>query len=212
MTLYQVIAQAVDGTAFNNPIVSAFYYDVDDLLPSSAVATDLADQFDAVVLDTVAGIPSVLHAATAYQSVVVTSPFDPTVLGIEVVNKVGQRAGTAMPLFVAWGFKSQRTRADIRAGFKRFGRVTEADTGGELPTAGALTVLNTLAGTLSQQLVVTDGVSEFRAIPIIVKRIKYVTPEGNDAYRLPTSPLEYQFSRAENWNFDRITTQNSRKN
>lgn len=211
MTLYQVIATAIDGVAFNNPLVSAFYYDVDDLLPSSAVAADLANEFDGAVLDVTSGIPSVINAATAYQSVVVTSPFDPTVLGIKVVNKVGQRTGTAMPLFVAWGFKSQRTRADIRAGFKRFGRLSEGDTSGELPSAGILTALNTLATVLSQQLLVTDGVSEFRAVPVIVKRVKYVTEEGNDAYRLPNSPLEYQFSRAENWDFDKITTQNSRK-
>lgn len=212
MSLYQVILTAVDTATPQNPFVNAFYYDVNDVLPSSGVALALAEKFSEVVLDDTSGIPATLVPATVQQSVVVTCPFDPTVIGIDVINIPGVRTGTAMPRFVAWGFKQQRLRADIRAGFKRFGRISESDTGGDVPTPGMLTALNTLASVISTELTVLFGPDEFTATPVIVKRIPYVTPEGNDAYRLPNSPLEYQFYQAMTWNFQAITTQNSRKN
>lgn len=211
MALYQLVLSLIDNSQSNNEFINSFFYDVDDLLPSSIVASSLATEFHDQVVDGAGGIMSVLQTATVARLIVVTSPFDPTVLSISNINLVGLRAGTAMPKFVAWGFKSQRTRADIRAGFKRFGRISESDTAGDVPNGTALGLLNTLAGTLQTNLNPSDGVSSFIARPVIVKRIKYTSPSGNPAYRLPNDPLEYEYSVADNWGFDEITTQNSRK-
>lgn len=210
MTLYNVVFTAYANDDDSNPFVNAFQYDVDDVLPSSAVAQSLAQQFSDEVIIAAGGWVDVVQFGMDTESVVVTSPFDPTVLGIELPVEPGTRPGAQMPRFVAWGFKSERTRADIRAGFKRFGLISETDTAGQVPSVDALAMLNGFATVLNQTLTVSDGVSSFNARPIIVKRVKYVTADGKDAYRLPNSPLEYQYMFA-NWKFQAITTQSSRK-
>lgn len=211
MTLYVAAFESVRGTDTSNPFVQVFMYDVNDLLPSSAVALSLAEAVDLQIVQETNGWENLVSTNMVGSRIIVTSPFDPTVLGIRSVTAVGARPGNSAPRFVSWGFKSERTRADIRAGFKRVGEISETDINGDVPTLAMLTILEGFAANLSAELEVSDGVSAFSAIPVVVKRVKYITPEGRDAYRLPNDPSEYAFSFATNWTFQAVTSQNSRK-
>lgn len=210
MTLYLVVTEALDSGSPANPFVNAFTYDVSDVLPSSVVAQQLANNFRDQVLSGTDGWEDIVRATTTIQRVIVTSPFNPSVLGINTTPLSGNRPTPSMPRFVAWGFKSERTRADIRAGFKRFGVLSEGDTVGDAPSGSMLLILDAFADKMSAVLEVSDGIDDYTATPVIVKRIAYETPEGNTAYRLPESPTEYQYMTC-NWAFQSITTQNSRK-
>lgn len=210
MALYQIVQEIIDSTDLSNPFVNVYTYDVSDILPSSLVALALADAFRSQVLTGTDGWEDIVRATSSTERLVVTSPFDPTVLGINTTPVAGNRPAPSMPRFVAWGFKSERTRADIRAGFKRFGRVAEGDTNGDVPTGTFQAVLDGFADKLSAELLVDAVGTEYGAAPVIVKRIKYTTEGGSEAYRLPNSPLEYQFMVA-SYSFQAITTQNSRK-
>lgn len=210
MSLYIVTLSGHYGTETGNPFVNVFTYNVDDILPTSALATSLANEFASVVVDSTAGLKTILQGSATLDSIIVTCPFNPSVLGVEIIAVVGSRAGGAMPRFVAWGYKSERTRGDIRSGFKRFGAISESDTSGTEPTAAMLVVLGDFADQLNTTLGVDDGVSSYSAVPVIVKRVAYTTPSGNTAYRMPESPSEYVYMNAE-WVFQSITSQNSRK-
>lgn len=211
MALYQVVLTSVVADDASNPFINSFFYVADDLLPSSVVAVNLADAFYDTVVNDAAGVKSVVATTVDLDSIVVTTPFNPTVLGIKPIAVAGLRTGTAMPRFVAWGFKSERKRADIRAGFKRFGRISETDTAGDVPSSGMLTILNAFADQMSASLSFSDGVETISAIPVIVKRIPVVVGGETVGYRLPENDLELAYSIADNWTFQSITTQNSRK-
>lgn len=211
MSLYQIAFTSFANDDESNPYVNTFYYDVDDVLPSSEVALGLADAFYTEIVNAAAGWKAIVQVGMDSDTIVVTTPFNPTVLGIKNTAVVGLRSGGQMPRFVSWGFKSERKRADIRAGFKRIGLISETDTSGSVPAVGMLTALNDFAGLMSSSLPIDVLSGSFNAVPVIVKRIAYTTPSGKPAYRLPDSPTEYQFATADNWVFQSITTQNSRK-
>jgi len=211
MTLYVLTTVCNQSADYSNRFINVFTYDVNDFLPSSAVANDLANSFNNIVGDAASGMTSILHTSMELEGITVYSPWDPTVLGILLSGATGTRTGTATNRFTAWGFKSQRIRADIRAGFKRFGIISEGDTSGNVPTVGMTTILNSFATSMDTVLTVSDGVSSYTATPIICKRIPYTTPGGSTAYRFPNPGVEYQYATT-NWTFQAITSQVSRKN
>lgn len=211
MALYQVDLISVANDDVSNPFVNTFFYNADDLLPSSVVAVALADAFFDLVVDGAAGWKSVVQVGMDADLIRVTSSYSPTVLGLKSIAVAGLRTGGQMPRFVSWGFKSERTVANIRAGFKRVGLISESDTAGSVPAAGVLAVLEAFAASMSEALVFSDGIGTVRALPVIVKRIPVVIEGETVGYRLPTSDFELQYSIAENWVFQSITSQNSRK-
>lgn len=211
MALYQVVLESVVLDDASNPQINSFFYNVSDILPSSIAAVNLADAFYDNVLNGAGGIKFAVQTNTDFDRIVVTSPFSPVVLGIKSIAATGQRTGSQMPRFVAWQFKSERTRADIRAGFKRFGAVSETDTSGDVPTVGMLTVLNGVASLLGATLNFDGDLGAVFGTPVIVKRIPVVVGGVTVGYRLPTDDSELEYSVADAWAYHSITTQNSRK-
>lgn len=211
MTLYVVTTEAVDGFDLSNPFVNTFTYDIPDFGPDQLGAQSLAEMFIDLVIDNEDGIASVLHPSTVFNRITVQTPADDSILWVQALNIPGTRTGTAMPRFVAWGFKQERGRGDMRAGFKRFSRITETDTSGDQPHPNAVILLNNLATRMSTGIFVETSLGQGFAIPIIVKRIKYVTEGGAEAYRFPNATDPYIFYQATTWAFQKITTQNSRK-
>lgn len=211
MTLYQIVTEATYNDTPGNDFVNVYTYDVNDVVPSSINAFFLTEAFYTTVVDDAAGWKSVVTANMDMNRIVTTAPQFPTVVAVKPVFVTGSRTGQPLPLFNAWSFKSERTRADIRAGFKRYGTISETDVSGFVPATGMLTVLEAFAGILSAELEFTTPGGDFIATPIIVKRVKYTTPSGSVAYRMPQPGDPYEFSQAVNWVYDSVTSQNSRK-
>jgi len=89
----------------------------------------------------------------------------------------GALAGEAQAPFVAFGFRTNRVRADIRRGQKRFVGVRESDmeSGGGV-VAGVLTNLNALGVMMTNDIVVVEGATTHTFSPCVVGREKYTVP------------------------------------
>jgi len=203
--------QAVLGSDISNPFSWVFTYNTTELIPNSSSLDGWADSFVGTVLEGAAGVAGCLQSTMQITQLEVTAPYQPTALHLRAVAIDGLRSGTVQPGFVAWGFKSLRSVGGIRSGFKRFGAISETDTAGNVPTSGMATVLDNVASTLSLDLDYAGAGGTELSFPIIVKRIKYTTPGGSDAYRLPSGLDTFESAPATNWIFQKITTQNSRK-
>lgn len=95
-----------------------------------------------------------------------------------------QTGSNRQSAYDAYGFSSNRTRLDIRRGYKRFVGVSEAAVGeyGDL-TSGQIALMETVAELMSDPLIYDDESSLITFSPCIVKKEKYTTPSGGTAYR-----------------------------
>lgn len=119
---------------------------------------------------------------------------------------LGQRASATIPQFNAISFTAAIPQRGQKPASKRFGYIAEDDTEGGFVT-GDLTYrgfLDALASALSLPLILPNGTV---LSPVVIKRIKYITPKGNDAYRFPNpsdpSPVSFP---AVGWTWDEILT------
>jgi hypothetical protein len=106
----------------------------------------------------------------------------------------------------------QRQRQDMRHGYKRYvGMHEDAILANGWNNAHAqYTALVALAGALSLNLDNPVGApDDFE--PVVVKRIKYLAPSGNYAWRLPTSQGELVYYVIDTCSLRPPTTQVSRK-
>lgn len=100
-----------------------------------------------------------------------------------------QSIGNAMSPVMAYGFRTNRTRTDIRRGTKRFVGVTENDVGaGGVIEAPRLGGLNDLADKMSENAIYDDEGNTITFSPCVVKRELYETPSGKNAYRYYEDP------------------------
>jgi hypothetical protein len=210
MGYYNVIIESNVATDPDNTYVNVLQYVASDPVPNSLEINAFIDAFVADIIEGVDGLLTILSAGMIVQRVIATCPPIPSLLAVRTVVETGLRGGTQMPRFVAWGFKAERSVGDIRSGFKRFGKISEADTAGDAPTAAMLVLLDAFAENLTENVRYDYGAGMLNASPVIVKRIKYTAPSGNPAYRLPEAGDTLNYMPAV-WTFDAITTQNSRK-
>lgn len=156
---------------------------------------------------------AVQTASLSHTGIRVYNLFDPADMFEQdyTVPVNGTVAGDFLPNFVSWGFTSPRTNRDIRAGKRRIAGCAETHVSGSVPTGGALTLLNTLAIGFNASLDAGSPTVTDSFVPIIVKRVKTVLPNGEASYRLPENSAEGDHVLATNWAFQFITTQNSRK-
>lgn len=211
MSYYSLILQSIiDGEA-GNPSINAFTYLTSEVLPTSLGASILADQFINQFLDTGAALIALVHENTNFNLITVTAPQVPTVLHVQAVDFDGTATGDVMPRFVAFEFNCARTVANIRPGKKRVGAISEGMvTNGVLnPTFSS--AVNDAAESLGGIFNTTVGGITYTFTPIIVKRVKYTTPGGGEAYRLPNGTDPFAYSLATTWNYQAVSTQNSRK-
>lgn len=96
----------------------------------------------------------------------------------------GAVSGGGVSPSVAWGFRTNRVRADVRRGQKRFVGVALSDSAnGGLFTGGAITRQNNMATAMTVPVYYTEGGNSLTYAPAVCKREKYTTPAGNPAYR-----------------------------
>lgn len=127
------------------------------------------------------------------------------------VDHTGGGAGSYMPVFNAYYFRTMWMGSGLRRGMKRFaGVVEEAIQDGRVDASPLPDAFLEMASDLGSPLLVT---AEETFMPLVVKRIKETDVKGNVIYRLPENYNESLASRAaEQWEFvNSITTQNSRK-
>lgn len=97
----------------------------------------------------------------------------------------GQNAGgEALSPVMAYGFRTNRVRTDVRRGTKRFVGVVENDTtsGGNL-SAAALDQMNIILGLMSDILTYDDEGNTLSFSPAVCGKEAYTTPSGRTAYR-----------------------------
>jgi hypothetical protein len=146
------------------------------------------------------------HSSLAYRQIDVVNLASTFVTGsFSLVGTFGTGAGQPLPRFLAWGFRFNRQAAGIRHGYKRICGVDENMISGSVVDS---VVLNTINTTIIPAL--RDGTVEGDKLHVI-KRIKYTTPEGNEAWRLPTSDGELDSYEVSSVVFQGLTTQNTRK-
>lgn len=121
---------------------------------------------------------------------------DPTDFGsFSLSAALGLRGGIETSDFLAGSVKFPRLRSDMKAGFKRYGPINEADMDGNDMLAATVTLLSNIGAAL-----VADWKSSIDAHVVanfvIIKRICDTTPPPGDPcpqYRLPETDLELVF-------------------
>lgn len=105
-----------------------------------------------------------------------TRPWSPPLAGL------GGGVGTSPVCSI--GVQSNRTRADIRRGSKRFSGIPEEDfdAGGVLST-GAVTRYAAIAAAMSAPLTYDDEGNILTFTPVVLSFEPYTTPAGNTAYK-----------------------------
>jgi hypothetical protein len=126
-----------------------------------------------------------------------------------------ENAGDPLPPFAAWGFRSSRTRQDIRRGYKRFVGVGEAqqDNGGNINSTYE-SYQNDLALAMSVPLTVSEGDVSVVFQPVIVQREEYTTPSGRKArryYEDEAEQLEHTMFFITWEAYDQVRSQTSRQ-
>lgn len=129
-----------------------------------------------------------------------------------VVGNVDGQVGLSPTM--AYGFRTNRTRTDIRRGSKRIvGATEEAVIGGGVILEAALAGLETLADEMSAELSYTGGGSSLTFEPIIVQKRKF-TEDGKVKYAYYNTiaeQLEHVMDGIVWTPFDTIRTQTSRQ-
>ena len=162
--------------------------------------------------------------AVEYVDILVKDVYDPvnfyTTAFPAGVNGEDTTTGVAMSPASAYGFRSARSRLDIRRGFKRYVGASEGtvQSGGQIATSFLTGGLGTIADRLGDTLTYDDEGNTLSYAPVIVKKFPYTTPSGRTAYRYATdadggeSAQLAQVAGADVWQpYTQIRTQVSRQ-
>lgn len=215
MALEHIYQVTLAGNLRSQEIRNVFFYrDMTELSPSVALATDLRRAFAQSFLPVPAGtgfLDDMFSAEVTYTSVEVVNLSDPTALHTFLTNSSpGGLADLTSP-FAAMGFRTNRVRTDIRRGQKRIAGVADTDYANGVLASGVQAPADALADLLgSDKTNSLDPLTTWRHV--IVGRIKYISPSGRTAYRLPETDEELRYFDATQWEVrPNMTTQNTRK-
>lgn len=136
-----------------------------------------------------AAIKAVCAVTVEFEQAICLNPYDPFDFDAEpfIPHVVGGISADGMSPVVAYGFRTNQVRRDIRRGTKRFSGVPETanDPGGAV-LGSVFTNLVTLATLMSDTLTYDDSGNTLTFVPCIVKKEKYVVPDSDPvryAYR-----------------------------
>lgn len=131
-------------------------------------------------------ISKIQGVGVAFEQLVCKNVYDPTEFyEVPFVDPLaGTIAGDGSARFIAIGFRTTRTRLDIRRGTKRFGGIATAslDSGGDIDNTLLAGAVADLAAKMSETLEYVDGANTLTFQPCIVKKLKYAVP-GSDPTR-----------------------------
>lgn len=210
MAQYQITLEGRTTSPIGEATRNVWFYDTSTLVASfdESIALELA--FEQQVFPAIKAITSTTQV---YLAIKVYELFQRQFFKEQffVPAQVGGRAGDLNPPFVAWGFRHIRQRGDMKNGYKRFAGVAETDVVGGAATAAAIVLLNALATAMNAVLTYTVAGNPESASGVIVKRVPVVVNGQIVSYRLPASIAEYVFYSATAWQYQWVTTQNTRK-
>ena len=190
--LFKLVLHSYTPDDPSNEFINVFGYR--SFLAVSDEAQSLAETFEDQVVPAIA---NVISTAMRIARIEVLNVTDGVGYWDQVITPevAGTRTGEFVSSFVAWSFKYHRVEQGKRHGYKRFGEISETDTFGNVPAAGVVDELNTLATVLGSPLLF--GIIE-TWFPVILER-------------KPTGVYPWTSHDVLNVSFQRITSQNSRK-
>lgn len=163
-------------------------------------------------------INDVLTQSTVGQSVYARNLYDPTDFFEDTANVAnGAVSSDALPSFVAWSFRSNRGRTDMRRGYKRFPGVPETFVSAGVATAGALVELGQIAALMDDPLVLFDEGSPVSLLLAILGREKYLPNPTEEPDNWQYRYFETEAAQREkmffptDWDYMGLTTQRTRK-
>lgn len=164
-------------------------------LQFQAVANTALELREAWRLAVSSAVLNICSTAVNYVGIDVYNLFDVADFDLYPTNGFGSRAGDALPSFVSWTFRLNRSNRLTRNGRKAFAGVAEQDQDDGIPNPAIVGALTDLAALMSSMIVSPNG---NQYAPVIIRR------------PLPTFPPGV-FSYIETASFSRISTQNTRK-
>lgn len=133
-----------------------------------------------------AKIKAMLSTGASFVETEARNVYDPTDFYLQpyVTTQAGVITGESMSPTVAFGFRTNRVRTDIRRATKRFAGVPESGVGTEgIVTSAQLTLMQSLADEMSEIQTWNDEGNVLSFSPAIVSKQEYTTPKGKKAYR-----------------------------
>ena len=198
------LVQSMGAAGFAHNV---FYY-VETLDELPLASNDLWNEFNDTVLPE---INTIQWSTVTNSEMMVRSLYDPNDFVIAPLTGAGDLVEGGLPPFVCWSFRTGRKRNDMRRGRKRFVGVTEPKQDAGVVSGTFATELANVADFLAMTLETTSEDGDATFVPITVKRIKEISEEGVVSYRLPITPGEAIYVVADDWAYDKISTQNTRK-
>lgn len=190
--LFQVKLTSIYSSEVANPFYNMFGYL--SVIPVVNEAHVLGDNFESGVIPNIAAVMSNAMEITALEvSELNGTGYDAR--SFPTGTHPGLRTGEAMPKFVVWGFRYNRSTLDGHSGAKRIGSISESDQNAGVATGSIVSALSTLADNLGASLFA--GIVE-TWFPVILSAPEVV---GDPWTSHGISSVSYRA----------VTTQNSRK-
>lgn len=156
------------------------------LLIAFGGAPDLTPSFDWLEGSIMEEMSAMVSDGQFWTEVMVRAVYDPLDFFTNPLptNARGAKTGTPQSGGLAFKFRTNRVRQDIRRGTKSFAGVTESDTGlyGVIES-GTIAQMNSLASKMSAPLTYSDEGNTLIFAPVVVSKEEYTTPSGKKAYR-----------------------------
>lgn len=129
-------------------------------------------------------------------------------LALSGTGSIPTASDNPLPSFVSTSLRLLHAQGNLRSGWKRIQGGTESYADGGVWSAAYQTLVDNVGGHLVNPLTPTLATWAH----VVVGRIKYTTPDGSVAYRLPSTQAEAVIGYPTSYvTGTRLTTQNSRK-
>lgn len=184
-TIYSVtLTQQQTG---HPPNMGVYFYRVDDIADAFAEAEICAEAFAEDVLPEINAVQS---NSMNNSSLEVFNLYDPTDIFSLGLTGAGTIAEAIEQGAQSIGFRSQRSRRDVRRGGKRIGGVPLSYVTNSNIQAGAIAAIEALALQLADTIVWSEDENSVPYRPCVVKRIFTGIVNGKRQYRLPETVEE----------------------
>lgn len=177
---------------YNRQLLNVFWYEG----AAGGVATDVANAF---IADVLPDIRNVQTDDVVYDRIVVEELNDVADFAEVSIVSSGAIVGTALPAFIALGFRLNRTTRLTRHGQKRFAGIAESDIENESVVGTTNTNIPALETALAQVISLAGGDYQ----PVIMER---VLNEVTQVYEISGNTNNVASAQ-----FTGVTTQNTRK-
>lgn len=183
MALYEVTL----GMTFANQLcVNRWNYETNSIPAAVSGSFALAYGFGGVAVegdlvpDTVVDRIQKLVANTAQiTDILVRNVYDPLDFYQTPILYFGAVTGDTMPPFCAYGFRTNRTRLDIRRGFKRIVGVVEPAQNAGVLSGTVLGLMDAVVTAMTEPVVYTDEGTPLTFNPVVVQKEKVnIAPVG----------------------------------